>query len=291
MAVLLRHRVAVDARDRVGLRALVAEPTFELIPLRHAVELSDLLPGGARVSVTSSAARGIEATVALCEALAGRGFRTVPHLSAHGIRDRAQLASLLRRLADAGVRRAFVVGGDGSAEGELPDGLALLRAMTELGHPFTEIGIPCYPQGHPTIPATRLQAALVAKAPYAHYMTTQLCFDPGALAAWLRAQRADGIDLPVHLGVPGPAELPKLLAISARIGVRDTRSFLVKNTRLVRRLLLQPGGFRPDELLDGLAPLIADPAANVVGLHLYTFNQVAATLAWRARYLERSTPG
>ena len=51
------------------------------------------LPAGATVSVTASPAKGIEATVALCEQLQARGFRAVPHLSARMIRDRAHLPS------------------------------------------------------------------------------------------------------------------------------------------------------------------------------------------------------
>ena len=103
---------------------------------------------GATVSVTASPAKGIEATVALCEALQARGFRAVPHLSARMVRDRAHLRDLIAWLEGAGVDRAFVVGGDAKEPGDYPDGLSLLREMAEIGHPLAEIGIPCYPQGH-----------------------------------------------------------------------------------------------------------------------------------------------
>ena len=66
-------------------------PTFELVPLKNALDQADFLPAGATVSVTASPAKGIEATVALCEQLQARGFRAVPHLSARMIRDRAHL--------------------------------------------------------------------------------------------------------------------------------------------------------------------------------------------------------
>ena len=112
-------------------------------------------------------------------------------------------------------------------------------------------------------------------------MTTQLCFDPGAIATWLAARRAEGIALPVHVGIPGVAEPHKLLAISARIGVADTHRFLTKNIRFVARLMRSGGFYRPDGLLEGLAPHIADPAARIVDLHLYTFNAVEATEKWR----------
>ena len=102
--------------------------------------------------MTASPAKGIEATVALCEQLQARGFRAVPHLSARMIRDRAHLADLIAWLEGAGVDRAFVVGGDAKEPGDFPDGLSLLREMADIGHPLAEIGIPCYPQGHAFIP-------------------------------------------------------------------------------------------------------------------------------------------
>jgi len=98
------------------------------------------------------------------------------------------------------------------------------------------------------------------------------------------ARRAAGLTLPVTIGVPGVAELHKLIEISARIGVRDSRRFASKNTALVGRIL-RPGGYRPDGLLAGLTPLLLDPLADVRGLHLYTFNQVETTEEWRRAYL------
>ncbi len=117
---------------------------------------------------------------------------------------------------------AFVVGGDAEEPGEYLDGLSLLRAMTELGHPFTTIGCPAYPQGHPDIPDAALAQALVDKAPYVAHMTTQMYFDPKAVAGWVRARRAEGFVPDVVIGVPGVADPQKLLSIAARIGVKDT---------------------------------------------------------------------
>ena len=203
------------------------------------------------------------------------------------IRDRGHLSELIAWLEGAGVDRAFVVGGDAKEPGDYPDGLSLLRAMADIGHPLTEIGIPAYPQGHAFIADAPLLEALRAKAAFASYMTTQLCFDPNAIASWLAARRAEGITLPVHVGLPGVAEPQRLLAISARIGVADTHRFLVKNTRFIARLVRSGGFYRPDGLLEGLAPHIADPADGIVDLHLYTFNAVDVTEQWRRAYLDR----
>ncbi len=285
--MLFRRRSTLSAPARETLARLLAAPTFELVPLKNAIAQADHLPAGATVSVTASPAKGVEATVALCEQLQARGFRAVPHVSARMVRDRAHLSDLVAWLEGAGVDRAFVVGGDAKEPGDFPDGLSLLREMAEIGHPLGEIGIPCYPQGHAFIADGRLLQALREKASYASYMTTQLCFDPGAIATWIAERRAEGLALPVHVGVPGVAEPHRLLAISARIGVADTHRFLSKNIRFVARLMRSGGFYRPDGLLEGIAPHAADPSAGIVDIHLYTFNAVDATERWRRDYVAK----
>lgn len=273
--------MAVALADRAAIERVLADPTFELIPLKNAREQAAALPRGATVSVTASPGKGIEATVELTIELERAGLRAIPHLSARMIRDRAHLATLLTQLQDEGIDRAFVVGGDADEPGEFLDGLSLLRAMADLGKLPRELGCPCYPQGHPDIPEAILLQALREKAPSVQYMTTQLCFDPRAIASFITARRAEGITLPVKLGIPGVAEIPKLLSISARIGVKDASKFVLKNARFVGQLLRSGGTYRPTQLLRQLAPVLADPAADVLGLHVYTFNNVAATQAWR----------
>lgn len=285
--MFLRGRSSLRVDGRVALARLLEAPTFELVPLRNAMDQAAHLPAGARVSVTASPAKGIEATVELCERLEAAGFRAVPHLSARMVRDRGHLRELRARLRAAGVDRAFVVGGDAKEPGDYPDALALLRELAEIGRPFGEVGIACYPQGHAFIADGPLLDALRDKVPFADYMTTQLCFDPRAIAGWIAARRAEGIELPVHVGMPSVAEPQRLLAIGARIGVVDTHRFLVKNTRFIARLIRSGGFYRPDALLEGLGPHLVDPAAGVSDLHVYTFNAVEATERWRAAYLER----
>ena len=271
------------------LARVLADPTFELIPLKNVREQAAALPRGATVSVTASPGKGIEATVELAVELEATGLRAIPHLSARMIRDRAHLAELMTRMDDAGIDRAFVVGGDADEPGEFLDGLSLLRAMADLGRLPAELGCPCYPDGHPDIPTPALEEALRDKAPFVQYMTTQLCFDPKVVAAFIAARRAEGNALDVKLGIPGVAEIPKLLSISARIGVKNATKFVAKNAGLVGALLKSGGIYRPNALLKGLAPVIEDPAARIVGLHVYTFNNVPATEAWRQDALAAAT--
>lgn len=273
--------MALSAAEHAALERVLGDPTFEIIPLKNAREQAAALPGGATVSVTASPGKGIEATVDLAIELEQAGLRAIPHLSARMIRDRAHLSELLARLRDSGIDRAFVVGGDADAPGAFLDGLSLLRAMADIGKLPQNLGIPCYPQGHPDIPDEALAQALRDKAPFVQYMTTQLCFDPKAIERFIAARRAEGNSLQVKIGLPGVAEIPKLLSISARIGVKDASKFILRNARFVGALLRSGGTYRPTQLVNNLVPVIADPEAAVLGFHIYTFNNVAATVEWR----------
>jgi methylenetetrahydrofolate reductase (NADPH) len=285
MAVLARRR-GLDSASRDALRDALTDPIFELLPLKNLPDQIPHLPAGARVSVTASPAKGIDATLEWAGRLQADGFRAIPHLSARMIPDRAKLADLLGRARDAGLTNAFVVGGDADEPGAYLDGLSLLTAMTELGHPFESIGCPAYPQGHPDIPDAALASALVDKATYVSHVTTQMDFDTKAIAAWVHDRRNEGFDRAVVVGVPGVADPQKLMSIAARIGVKDAKRFLVKNLRFVTGLAKSGGFYKPSGFVEGIAPLLAEPAANVTGFHLYTFNAVEATESWRRSFLD-----
>lgn len=281
----VRGRSGINDAGRAALRTVLADPIFELLPLKSIGDQVAHLPAGARVSVTASPNKGIDATLDWAIRLQADGFRAIPHLSARMIASRAVLAGLLERAREGGLTHAFVVGGDADEPGAYLDGLSLLRAMTELGHPFTTIGCPAYPQGHPDIPDTALAQALVDKAPYVAHVTTQMDFDTGAIERWVRARRAEGLAPDVVIGVPGVADPQKLLSIAARIGVKDAKRFLVKNLRFVTGLARSGGFYKPTTFVESLAPLVADPGARVTGCHLYTFNAVEATETWRQSML------
>ncbi|MEX0983804.1 MAG: methylenetetrahydrofolate reductase [Actinomycetota bacterium] len=276
---------SLSEEQRAAMKRVVADALFELIPLKAVLEKAEALPPGSTATVTASPSHGIEATLEVCEALAARGHDAVPHLSAHMIRDEGHLRELLDRARAAGLTRAFVVGGDAKDRGIFHDGVHLLRAMDEMGHPFTDIGVPCYPEGHPSIADDVLLQALRDKQHFATSMTTQMGFNPGAVTSWLARMRAAGITLPLVLGVPGVAELTKLMAVSARIGIADSARYLQKNKKMVGHLL-RKGSFGPDAFLEALAPTIADPAMDVRGVHIFTFNQVEQTAAWQRSMLD-----
>ena len=268
---------------RGALRRLVGSPLFELIPLRDALARAESLPPGSATTVTASPSHGIESTIELCEALVARGHTATPHLAAHMFRDRKHLGEILERCRRAGIREAFVIGGDARDRGELHDAPALLRAMDEWGGPFQRIGVAAYPEGHPKIPDDRLVASLHEKEAFASYMTTQMSFDGDAIAAWIARVRAAGITLPIHFGIPGPAELRKLFRVAARIGVGGSARYLRKNRQLLGAIFRR--SYTPDRLLRSLAATIADPATDVRAVHIFTFNQVEAAVSWQRRIL------
>jgi methylenetetrahydrofolate reductase (NADPH) len=284
-------------RARGGDRAVAAlldTPRYEIVPLHGAIEQAHALPDGAIVTVTSSPTRGAEATIALAEELAGRGFHAVPHLAARQVRDEAELAAICRRLERVGITDVFVVGGDAvEPAGEFPDGLTLLQAIDRLGYRFANVGIPGYPEGHHAIDDETLWAALKAKRPYATYLVTQMCFDPDTICRFVAAAADRGVDLPVYVGVPGAVDVGKLLRISLKIGVGESLRFVRGNAAVARRLFRprlargeSPGvwTYRPDGLVRKLAARTRDDTGEVrcpiAGLHLYTFNQVGATVGW-----------
>jgi len=268
------------------VNSLLARADFEVIPLKGALEKALAIPDGSTVSVTASPSRGMGITVDLALELQDRGYRAVPHISARMVEDRQDLASIIKRLDDGGVVRVFVTGGDGQPHGDYFDALSLLRDMANLGHPFLEVGITGYPEGHPAIPADRLRQALLEKQAHATHIVTQMCFSPKAIVDWVGSIREDGVELPVKVGIPGAIDPTRLISIAARIGVGDSMSFLAKNRRTVIRLL-RPGRYRPDRLIRPLGRMGEGLGLN--GLHLFTFNQVDSTVAWLRRAIARAS--
>ena len=270
--------------QRAAIRRFLEDPIFELIPLKNVLDEAGHLPAGAAVSVTASPAKTLDDTLDLATELAARGFRTMPHLSARMTRDRAHLTDVLARISEMGVERLFVVGGDAEYDGEFYDAESLLVAMQEIGHNVGEIGIGAYPEGHHVFGDATAAAALHAKQPYATSMTTQMCFAGTSITDWIEATRADGITLPIHLGIPGVADRLKLMRIATRIGVGQSARFLSHNKSLIRNFVT-PGGYSADELLEDMADTLVDDRANIVGTHIYTFNEVQSTERWRRAYL------
>ncbi|HZG49185.1 MAG TPA: methylenetetrahydrofolate reductase [Thermoleophilaceae bacterium] len=270
---------------------LLRRPRFEVLPLDGVEdEVRAHLPAQARVTVTASPRKGLEATLELSERLARAGYNTVPHLSARLVRDAAHLHEVLTRLREAGVRELFVPAGDATdAAGEFDGAADLLAAMGPLRTDFDEVGITGYPESHHLIPDDETIRAMFAKAPLATCIISQICFDAATIGGWIGAVRARGTELPIWIGLPGAVDYRKLMRVSMKIGIGESARFLGRQSGWVSRLVTRQ--FKPDRLLRDLAPHLADPAANVAGFHMYTFNEVGRTERWRRRTLERLAAG
>jgi methylenetetrahydrofolate reductase (NADPH) len=262
---------------------LVRTANIEVIPLKGAEAAVADLPETTTVTITCSPKFGLERTLDHVEAAIRSGHRVVPHLAARQVESEARLVAILDRLNAVGVADLYVIGGDADEPaGPYPDAEALLAAIVATGRRPEHVGVGCYPEGHPKIDDKSLLAALQRKQQYADYMVSQLCFDPETLVAWLRRVRSIGVNLPLRIGLAAPLRTTKLIELSLRIGVGTSVRFLSKQHGMVGNLMFGRA-YKPEALLDEIGDELADPELGVEGLHLFSFNQVAATAEWQRR--------
>ncbi len=286
---------ADDAREEgaasgPSLLAALQRPRYEVLPLAGvADEVRAHLPEGSKITLTASPSKGLDATLAVADALATSDYAVVPHLAARLVRDRAHLDEIVDRLRAAGVREVFVIAGDARRPaGEYAGAVELLEAMGGLRERFAEIGITGYPESHHFISDETTIEAMYAKEPMATYIVSQICFDAGTTATWVKRVRDRGTHLPIWIGVPGAVDKRKLMRTSLRIGLGQSARFLRGQRGLLRRFL-SPRRYTPTDLLEQLAPTFADPAARVGGIHVYTFNELNETETWRRQLVDRLT--
>jgi methylenetetrahydrofolate reductase (NADPH) len=273
-------------RDQ-ALQRLLTHARYEVLPTASTEDkVLASVPRDVAVTVTASGAKGLEATLALAETLAGHGYVVVPHLAARMISGRAELVEIRARLDEAGITRVFVPGGDVDPVGDYPDSFSLLEDLTTLAQPFEQVGIAGYPETHPKITDDLTVQAMWDKRRHATHVVSNLTFDAGAIKVWVERMRGRGVTMPLLLGMPGPIDRTKLLAMATKIGVGESTRFLAKHKGTFARLAA-PGGFTGERFLQECAVTAARPESLVEGLHIFTFNQIAETEAWRQELLAR----
>ena len=266
---------------------LLEHARYEVLPTATAEDrLLEHVPRDLTITVTASPSKGLEATFDLAERLTGHGYAVVPHVAARMVSGKAELAEICARLSGKGITRIFVPGGDADPAGDYPDALSLLEDLADLGRPFNHVGITGYPESHPTITDDMTVQSMWDKRRYATHVVSNLTFDPAVIRSWIHRMRARGITMPLLLGIPGPVDRTKLLTMATKIGVGESTRFLVKHKGTFARLAA-PGGFTGERFLEKCAPTLAEPTALVEGLHVFTFNQLAETEAWRRDLLDR----
>ncbi|HZB84692.1 MAG TPA: methylenetetrahydrofolate reductase, partial [Rubrobacteraceae bacterium] len=135
--------MATKQETRERLAQALRQPRYEVIPLKGTEEqIREHIPKEAKLTVTASPQKGMEDTLQLAEQLASQGYHVAPHLSARLVEDNARVEQILQRLHEAGIRDAFVVGGDAEEPtGEFTGAPDLLEAISKIGHELEEIGI------------------------------------------------------------------------------------------------------------------------------------------------------
>lgn len=277
------------------LRQLVIDAKVELIPMKSLERAMNELPAGSSISMTCSPAKSIEATLDETDLLMTAGHDVTPHIAARMVESPEHLERIHARLSAIGVRDIFVVGGDADPPGCYPDAIEFIEALIALDDArgteqrlIDHIGYASYPDTHPFISSDRLHEALhvkqrmILESGRTTHVSTQMCFSADQIRTWLRRERAAGLTIPVHLGVPGVVDKTKLMSMGVRLGVGTSLRYLSKNKRAIGKLMTQRS-FEPDMLL---RPLVDDvDELGIGGIHLYTFNQVETTEAWRQRTL------
>ncbi len=267
------------------LADLLDQAYLEVIPTSTILDRLVHIPRQCYLAITCSPVHGLEPTLKLVEELRAlpdeRQLKLIPHIAARMVRDKGHLTEILARLQDAQVESVFVPGGDAPEPlGQYDNSLQVLRDMAEIGHQIEDVGIAAYPEGHPLINSQELMRFLKEKQAFSSYVVTQMCFDAQVLVNWLKDIRRQGVVLPVWIGLPGVADMGKLISLSFRIGVGQSLKLLKKQKGMLKKVIsAQP--YQPDDLLEALHPHLLDPDINVPGFHLFSFNDVERTEKWR----------
>ncbi|HEX4559281.1 MAG TPA: methylenetetrahydrofolate reductase [Mycobacterium sp.] len=262
---------------------LVGSANIEVIPLRGADEKMATIPSETTVTITCSPKFGLDRTLEHVERARQTGHRVVPHLAARMVEDEAHLQRFLTTLSRLGVDDLYVVGGDAERPaGKYSEALQILEAIEDLDHDLVRVGVGCYPEGHPNIPDEALTEALLRKQRYADYMVSQLCFDSTAFITWLKSVRELGITVPIRVGIAAPLQTRKLVELSLKIGVGSSVKFLTKQHGFVGNLLLGRS-YAPEWLIGEIVQRDEFDDLKIEGLHMFSFNQIEATVEWQRR--------
>jgi methylenetetrahydrofolate reductase (NADPH) len=212
----------------------------------------------------------------------------VPHIAARLVEGREHVEKIAARLNEHDITEVFIVGGDPDPVGPYTDGLSLIRDLLPLCHTVRTVGVPAYPDHHAVIPDAALDEALLAKQALIAelglqgFASTQMCFNAKTIEQWLTRQRARGMTLPVHLGVPGAVERARLLSLGTRLGIGSSLRYLRKNSGAILRMF-SPASYDPNKLIAPIARRADE--LNITGLHIFTFNSIESTAAWQRKSL------
>jgi methylenetetrahydrofolate reductase (NADPH) len=251
-------------------------------------EAAPLIRPGTQVAVTFLPGEELSQRVEAAVLVRELGFEPIVHLSARRIESTEQLDWYLGEITQkAGVKRVFIIAGDPpEPEGPYSDSLQIIETGLLEKHGIEIVGVGGHPEGHPNNTPAELWVWMEKKlaAIRAHGMVplvvTQFAFDDDAIVQWLSEMRARGIDVPVRLGVPGPAGIKRLLGFAKRCGVGASASVMKKYGISLTNLI---GSAGPDKLVNSLDKKLGAEHGRV-RLHLYPFGALTASAEWINAY-------
>lgn len=280
-----------------GNTALNAVPAFlgkmsiEITPkqIEKLPVLADKLPAGCNVFIALIDPADVPGQIEAARQLKAAGFAPIPHVPARFVRDEADLRSRIAALASAGVDQMLVLGGGAPTPIGIYDAaIQLLNTGVFQANGVKRIGIAGHPEGNPDITKVHgepmLLQALKEKQAYLKangiegFIATQFLFEADPVAEWARVLKSNGIDLPIHVGVPGPATIKTLVKYAAMCGVGNSARFIRKQAMNITKLLSVN---TPDDFIADLARLNAEkPELNIAGPHMYPFGGFDKLFDW-----------
>lgn len=248
-------------------------------------ELAGHFAAGTDVSITFLPGDSYRHNVETAVALRRAGFNPVPHIAAREMPSREVLDDFLARLRrEADVGRMVLIAGDvAAAKGPFKSSRDVAASGLIEAHGITSVSVGGYPEGHPWLDEAHAFDALAAWRDWGGRsgirvdVVTQFCFESAPIISWIGELKARGIDLPVTVGLAGPATLATLTKFGLRCGIGNSMRALRGQIGKFGRLLTDNG---PDEVVRGL--MVASPAATapISGFHLFPFGGLRKSAAW-----------
>ena len=262
--------------------------SIEVAP-KQAVEseaLPGLFPHGTSVYITDIGTDTIDNHVAASRRVRDLGYEPVPHFASRRLASRESLETRVKRLSgEAGVRDVLVIGGGLPREaGEFASTMHVLETEVFDRNGIRRIGVAGHPEGSPdfddeaAVQALRLKQAFAERSGADLRIVTQFGFAPDTFISWSKSLKAHDIDLPVHLGVAGPATLKTLLRFAALCGVGNSISFLKRHALKVTALA---GTQSPEEIVSPIEQFWrANPEGPIAQIHAFPFGGLQKTSDW-----------
>jgi methylenetetrahydrofolate reductase (NADPH) len=290
MALFNFRRETTPASDPVALEGFLKGYSIEVMP-RTAEKVEDfraILPRGTRVYIAHIEGTPIDDMVAIAKRISADGFDVMPHFPARIIHDKATLANWIARYKDeAGVKQALLLGGGvNTPAGDFDNSMQLIE--TGLFDGFERLHVAGHPEGNKDIDKDGgdriVLQALKWKNDFANRsdakmaIATQFCFEAAPVIAWANRLAAEGITLPIHIGVAGPAKLQTLIKFAVSCGVGASLRVLQKRAMDVTKLLLP---YEPTEFVGELAAhKAANPGFGIEQVHFFPLGGIKTNAAW-----------